>query len=135
MIAQGVTTRDWLKLRSGKVEGWANARFLSYDSDQEPRLPVRLHCTGNEPNWSADISYSRADTDLAFDGAKQTLALDPPLAQENRKGTWLLAARPASQSAFLLLAAKACSDGAADTPYPFAVAARLHGKLLAGCCR
>lgn len=140
IIAQSVTSRDWLKLRANGLEGWANARFLVYDgpgTGNNP-LPVRLHCTGTEPFWRLEISYSRADAEGAFEGAKAVLALEPPRASKDRGGAWdMPVARgniTAAEGDFLRIEGKTCSDDMSDRRYPFALAMHVNQRTLSGCC-
>jgi len=128
--AVAVSGVDWIRISKGGQTGWANARFLVYESGG---LPVRLTCSGTEPFWSVEVGYGRADADLSYSGRRARLALDGPISAKGRPGLWSIAARNSAD--FLLLERAQCSDGMSDRNYPFKVTVRTAGELLSGCCR
>ena len=133
VTAQGTDTLDWIHIAHDGVAGWVNARFLSFENAGQT-LPVRLTCSGTEPFWGIELSYSRAEANFVFSDTVFTTGFAPPVSPAARTDQWLLAEwdDPAD---FLLIAPEACSDGMSDNTHPYSVSARLDGNVLAGCCR
>ena len=133
MTAQDGTSLDWVRIAANGVEGWVNANYLGYATYFAP-LPIRLTCSGTEPFWGAELSYSRADVTFAFGGEDFTAGFSDPIAPLNRGNIWLRA-RFDDETDFLVLEAEACTDGMSETEYSYSLLARLGGELLGGCCR
>lgn len=132
VIAQSTDTLDWILIESNGLQGWVNASYLGYANSYEP-LPIRLHCSGTEPFWGLELSYSRADVRFAFSEEEFSTGFSPPTSPANRANLWLRS-RFDSENEFLLLEAEACSDGMSERSYRYSLLARLEGNLLAGCC-
>lgn len=130
--AVGVKGTDWLRITYRGKTGWANAKFLNYETGGGA-LPVRLQCGGTEPFWSVNVGYGRGDADLSYEDRKQTLALDAPIAAMARPNLWVLPAVRGGD--FLHLEKKVCSDDMSDTDYAYTASVRVGGTLLSGCCR
>lgn len=133
VTAQGTDTLDWIHIAAEGMEGWVNASYLGYPSSFAP-LPIRLHCSGTEPFWGADLSYSRADINFAFSEERFSAGFAPPLSPASRTNIWLRS-RFDLETDFLVLEAESCSDGMSDRTYPYSILAKLEDNLLAGCCR
>jgi len=131
--AQSTQSLDWIHIAAGGVEGWANANFLGYATPFAP-LPVRLTCSGTEPFWGVELSYTRGDVTYAFRDEDFTAGFSAPGAPLNRAGIWVMT-RFDDDADFLVLEAETCSDGMSETQYDYALLAKLDGNLLGGCCR
>ncbi len=133
VTAQSAETLDWIHIEANGARGWVNASYLSYANTYEP-LPIRLHCSGTEPFWGLELSYSRADVSFAFNGQDFRAGFDAPISPTNRTSIWMRA-RFDLEAEFLLLEAETCSDGMSDLSYPYSLVAKLDGNLPTGCCR
>jgi uncharacterized membrane protein len=132
VTAQSTETLDWIHIESNGLQGWVNASYLGYPTSPEP-LPIRLHCSGTEPFWGLELSYSRADARFAFSEEDFSTGFSPPTSPANRANIWLRT-RFDFETEFLLLEAETCSDGMSDRTYPYSVLVRLEENLLSGCC-
>lgn len=132
VTAQSPETLDWVFIESNGLQGWVNASYLAYANSFEP-LPIRLHCSGTEPFWGLELSYSRADIRFAFSDEAFSAGFSPPASPANRTNIWLRT-RFDLESEFLLLEAESCSDGMSDRIYPYSLFAKLGENLLGGCC-
>jgi uncharacterized membrane protein len=133
VTAQGTETLDWIHITHDGAEGWVNAQFLSFENAGQT-LPIRLTCSGTEPFWGIELSYSRADAHFVFSDTAFTTGFAPPVSPAARTDQFLFAERDDSAD-FLLIAPEACSDGMSDNVHPYSISARLEGNVLAGCCR
>ncbi len=133
VTAQGTETLDWIHITHDGAEGWVNARFLSFENAGQT-LPIRLTCSGTEPFWGIELSYSRADAHFVFSDTAFTTGFAPPVSPAARTDQFLFAERD-DPADFLLIAPEACSDGMSDNVHPYSISARLEGNVLAGCCR
>ena len=132
VIAQSTETLDWIHIESNGLQGWVNASYLGYANSHEP-LPIRLHCSGTEPFWGLELSYSRADIRFAFSEEDFSTGFSPPTSPANRTNIWLRS-RFDFETEFLLLEAETCSDGMSEQSYSYSVLVRLEENLLSGCC-
>jgi hypothetical protein len=132
VIAQSTETLDWIQIESNGLRGWVNASYLGYFTSREP-LPIRLHCSGTEPFWGLELSYSRADVRLAFGEEEFSAGFSPPISPVNRGNIWLRR-RFDFETEFLVIEAQSCSDGMSERSYPYSVLVRLEENLLSGCC-
>jgi len=122
-----------IEVEANGATGWVNARYLGFATYYEP-LPIRMMCSGTEPFWGMELSYTRADVTYAFrdeDFSTEFSAPDSPL---NRITIWVRT-RVEDESDFLVLEAGTCSDGMSEIAYPYSLLAKLDGNLLGGCCR
>jgi hypothetical protein len=133
VTAQAVDTLDWVQIRFGDIEGWVDTRYLHFLNAGQT-LPIRLSCTGTEPFWGIDLSYSRLEANFVFSGAEYSAGFAPPVSPASRTTSWLFSEFDGSQD-FVLVDRATCSDGMSDAAHPYGVTARLDGQLLAGCCR
>ena len=132
VTAQSAETPDWIYIEVGGLEGWVNAAYLGYSTFYEP-LPIRLHCSGAEPFWGMNLSYSRADVSFAFRDEDFQTGFDAPISPLNRTNIWLRT-RFNLETDFILLEAGTCSDGMSERAYGYSLLAKLDGNLLGGCC-
>jgi uncharacterized membrane protein len=109
-----------------------NASYLGYATSAEP-LPIRLHCSGTEPFWGLELSYSRADVHFAFSEEDFSTGFSLPISPANRTNIWLRT-RFDFESDFLVLEAQTCSDGMSERSYPYSILVKLEENLLGGCC-
>lgn len=124
---------DWIEVEANGATGWVNDRYLGFATYYEP-LPIRMVCSGTEPFWGMELSYTRADVTYAFrdeDFSTEFSAPDSPL---NRITIWVRT-RVEDETDFLVLEAGTCSDGMSEIAYPYSLLAKLDGNLLGGCCR
>ena len=128
VIAQAINTRDWLKIRSDKIEGWMEARYLSFDSAHAPFLPARLQC--RSASGALNISYSRADFDGV--GGKDLWALEPP--QAFASGWTVKTHGQNAVGGILRVDPKHCALAGSAESFPFAVAVQIGEFRLSGCC-
>ena len=133
VTAQETGSLDWVHIATDESEGWVNAHYLGYAALYAP-LPIRLTCSGTEPFWGMELSYSRADVTFAFRDEDFTTGFSPPQAPLNRTGIWLMTGFERDTDV-LVLEAETCSDGMSEAEYPYALLAKLNGELLGGCCR
>ena len=133
VTAQGTETLDWIHNTHDGAEGWVNARCLRFENAGQT-LPIRLTCSGTEPFWGIELSYSRADAHFVFSDTAFTTGFAPPVSPAARTDQFLFAERD-DPADFLLIAPEACSDGMSDNVHPYSISARLEGNVLAGCCR
>lgn len=132
VTAQASDTLDWLYIASGATQGWAEARWLAYCGAADvPRLPLRLSCRGAHPDFTLEVSYSRVNATIAG-RPKTTLGVDAPEQGEDGTGPWLLGPIEPTATYYLLLRAAQCAAAGGGS---FALAARIDGTALAGCCR
>ena len=132
VTAQGTETLDWVHIEAGGLEGWVNAAFLAYSTNYEP-LPIRLHCSGTEPFWGTELSYSRADVSFAFRDEHFRTGFHGPISPLNRTNIWLRT-RFDLESDFVLLESETCSDGMSERKHAYLLFAKIDGNLLGGCC-
>jgi len=133
VTAQGTDTLDWVHIRFREIEGWVDARYLHFLNAGQT-LPIRLSCTGTEPFWGIDLSYSRLEAEFVFAGTEYSAGFAPPVSPASRTTSWLFSEFDAGED-FALIERRTCSDGMSDAAHPYTVTARLDGQLLAGCCR
>jgi hypothetical protein len=125
---------DWLKVRKGKISGWANAHFLHYDQG----MPVRMTCSGSEPGFVLEVGYGKAT--FLFNEKPETIALDDPKTPAVTYSPWLLAVH-GKPGLFVLgaMPEDAChSDSDEDAEHsdtPYSVVVNVSGVFASGCCK
>lgn len=130
----------WARINAGEKTGWVALRFLQYRVDVwEPRtLPPSLHCLGNEPFWSLEVSgetlvYSTPDVPrTVFD---LEAAADTGRFRDPRRA---LTASTGRLSMTASIVPMACSDGVSDRAYGLDATILFHRsggtEMLTGCC-
>jgi uncharacterized membrane protein len=124
----------WVYVRSGKLEGWASARFLRPQFVPGERPPSPLQCLGTEPFWSFalygdSLSYSTPD----LKGVSSPIGS----VQRSRNSTivWRVVPKDGPVTSATIEAHQACSDGMSDRVYSFSARVETRdGMFLSGCC-
>jgi uncharacterized membrane protein len=124
----------WVHVRSGKLEGWAAARYLRPQLEPGERPPSPLQCVGTEPFWSFtldgnSLSYSTPDM--------KPVAAQVGSVQRSRNSTivWRVAPKDGPVASTTIEARQACSDGMSDRVFSFSARVETRdGMLLSGCC-
>lgn len=132
VTAQATETLDWIHIEANGLQGWANVSYLGY-GNSFVSLPIRLHCSGTEPFWGMELSYSRADVSFAFNEREIRAGFSAPTSPAGRTNNWLRT-RFEQETEFLLIEAETCSDGMSDKNYPYSILVKLEDNLIAGCC-
>jgi len=133
VTAQAAESLDWIHIDANGLQGWVNASYLGYANSYAP-LPIRLHCSGTEPFWGMELSYSRADVTFAFDEEDFRAGFNAPTSPAGRTNSWFRT-RFERETEFLVIETETCSDGMSDRSYPYSTLVKLEDNLLAGCCR
>ena len=125
----------WAYVKSGKLEGWASARFLTPARTFEGgKPPSPLQCLGTEPFWSLSIdgncaTYHTPDKEAA---ASEIQKIEQ---SQNSTIVWLVRPSGGPVSGATIEARQACSDNMSDRIYSFRITIETRdGQLLSGCC-
>jgi uncharacterized membrane protein len=124
----------WVYVRSGKLEGWAAARFLRPQFVPGERPPSPLQCVGTEPFWS----FTLDGNSLSYSTPDLKPAPSPVAAvQQSRNSTivWRVVPKDGPVASATIEAHQACSDGMSDRVFSFSARVETRdGMLLSGCC-
>jgi uncharacterized membrane protein len=124
----------WVYVRSGRLEGWASARFLRPQSSPGERPPSPLQCVGTEPFWSFTLA---GDTLTYSTPDLKPVAAQLAAVQRSRNSTivWRVAPKDGPVASATIEARQTCSDGMSDRVFSFSARVETRdGQFLSGCC-
>ena len=125
----------WAYVKSGKLAGWAAARYLRPATNPAgPRPPSPLRCGGTEPFWSLVIDGDRA-TYSTPETKPRTDRIGKIQQSQNSTIVWRVLPGDGPVASATIEARQACTDNMSDRIYPFRVHVETRDvQLLSGCC-
>ena len=124
----------WVYVKSGKLAGWAAARFLRPTISFGEQPPSPLRCIGTEPFWSLVIDGDRA-TYSTPETKPRTDRIGKIQRSSNSTIVWRVLPNDGPVASATIEARQACSDNMSDRVYPFRVHVETRDvQLLSGCC-
>jgi uncharacterized membrane protein len=152
---KNVSGTVWAKVYWNGVGGWVSKRYLLADGQTAtvpapsatrpiavtPPAPAKpsankLVCSGTEPFWSVEITDTNLIVNMS-DGPQYSVPVTFRQTSANNKTIAVIGgAAGTNNTQTFMQKVNSCSDGMADTSYPYSVTAVLNNsKVVSGCCK
>ena len=126
----------WGVVLRGGAKGWANARFLTPESDRPGPETFPLACFGTEPFWSLRVGGGKAVFSDP-EGGDVTMSAGETVMAAARLGRFAvpLSAGPDRGTLAAFRSYDFCTDGMSESAYPYeAILVLPTGTVYSGCC-